>query len=632
MNYLFIFFIVIIPFIVYPEPLLGPIKNEYIIKNHFIYLLFIIIVIKNFALVFKNKFLNLKNTDKLVFLYLFFCCLSWFFNRIYFFPEQLMLTIIYCLIFLSLSHAKPESFKDYPITFYWKIALFLTCAYGAYQAVSHMEVSSTLGNRNFFACFIAAGLPFLTQSLIQNFRRKSKYIIFDIFLTAISIFNLYCTKSRAAYIIVLFQIAFLLFILIKRKILLFSFILLIVIGIFIIPKSNAFLKRQIQGDVRPFIWQATCQMIAEHPFMGIGTGNFYLRYPAYRIHEYFLLSKSTDTTKHAHNELLEIWAEAGSLAFFSLIGIFIVLVINIINNFKKSKLSPFSYAVSVSCLSIALHNCVDVNMRYTSMSVIFWMNLGILASFFDTKTVKVGLSRSILKLKIPGLILLVCFFIYLAWIFVIRSYGTEMNFQKGIDSKDKKDYQKAAYYYEKALNYDNSNLSLLYHYAYILDLKRLTDKTIKIYKKIIKIGPYYAATRKNLATCYLKQGDFQNAIKEYNIQLLLNPYDPDIYLNSAYCYRQLGLNDKALLSHQKALETYQLIAERLLEDGYYQKAVSYLSTAIQVDSSNKDIVRLLVKAYVKSGEKRNAVELVNIFLHHYPQDKKYIEHLNSLIK
>ena len=631
MTYFFIFFIVIIPFIVYPEPLLGPIKNEYIIKNHLLIFLFIAILIKSLGFVFKNKFLNIKNTDKLVFLYLFFCCLSWIFNGVYFFPEQLLLTIIYCLIFLFLSHIKPESIKNYPLTLYWKIGLSLTCVYGVYQFLSRMEVSSTLGNRNFFACFIVAGMPFLINSLFNKFKQKSKFIIFDVLLIAVSLFNLYLTKSRAAWIILLFQIVFLLFIFIKRKIVFFSVLLLIIFAIFISPKSNSFIKHQIKGDVRPFIWQSTCQMIAEQPFMGIGTGNFFLHYPSYRVHEYFLLSKSTDTTKHAHNEFLEIWAEAGSLAFFSLIGIFIVLGINILNYLKRSKLSPFMYAVIASCVSIALHNCVDVNMRYVSMSVIFWMNLGILASFFDTKTVEIGLYKSISKLKIPVFVFIVGLGIYFAWNFVLRSYIVESNFQKGIDSKDKKDYQKADYYYRKALRFNNFNLSLLYHYGYLLDLKGLTEKSVQIYNEIIKIAPYYAATRKNLATCYLKQGDFKNALQQYNVQLLLNPYDPDVYLNSAYCYRQLGMGDKSVLSHQKALETYQLIAQRLLDDGYYEKAVSYLLTAIQIDSANKDIVMLLVTAYVKCGKKQNAVDLANIFLQHYPQEKKYIERLNFII-
>ena len=632
MTYLLISFIIIIPFWVYPENLLGPIKNEYILKNYLLIFLFLGMLICSLKGVLKTRCVKIKNTDKLVFLYLFFCCFSWIANKMYFFPEQLLLTIIYCCLFLFLSHSRHDFFKASSITVYWRIGLFLTCIYGVYQFLTHMQVSSTLGNRNFFACFIVSGMPFLTLSLIKDFRKKSGLVIVDILLILMSVFNLYFTKSRAAWIILSIQVVFLIYIFVKRKILFLSVLFLVIITIIFVPKTNNLLKRQIQGDVRPFIWQATCQMIAEYPFLGLGTGNFYLYYPKYRIHEYFLLSKSTDTTKHAHNEFLEVWAETGSLGFFSFMGLFIVLGINIVNYKKKEKLSPFILAVIVSCLSIGLHNCVDVNMRYTTMSVLFWMNLGILASFFDSKTLNIDLPVRISKIKIPVWAIVACAGIYLVWRFVVTSFMAEVNFQKGVDSKDKKDYEKAQYYYEKSLSYNRTNPSLLYHYGYLLDLKGLTGKSIEIYKEILKLAPYYAVTRKNLATCYLKQGRFQEAVKEYNIQLLLNPYDPDVYLNSAYCYGQLGLHDKAVLSHQKALETYQLIAERLISDGHYEKAISYLSTAVQVDSSNRNLVMLLVKSYVKNGRKENARELADIFLRQYPQDEKYVERLKELLQ
>lgn len=630
MTYLFVVLIIIIPFIVYPEPLLGPIKNEYILKNYLLIFLFLSILIKSIGSLFKQKYMKIKNTDKLVFLFLCFCSLSWIVNKIYFFPEQLLFTIIFVSLFLFISHAAPETYKRNSIIIYWKISLLLICCYGLYQFISHFPVTSTLGNRNFFACFIVSGFPFIIMSLAKNFKRKPILAVTDLLLIALMLFNLYYTKSRAAWIILLFQFVFFITFFIRRKILFLSVLVLIVCSIFLFPKSRGFLKKQIDGDVRPFIWQSTLQMISEHPILGVGAGNFYIAYPFYRIHEYFLLSKSTDTTKHAHNEFLEIWAETGSLGFFSLMGMFAILIINIVNYKKQNKIPPFICAVIISALSIALHNLVDVNMRYIAMSVIFWMNLGILASFFDKKSVQVRLFGWINHLKIPVIVFIGILGIYLVWNFVVLSYGAETNFQKAINAKDKKDYGKAVYYYDKSLKYNKNNLSLLYHYAYVLDLKDLRAECIEIYKKIIKIAPYYAAVRKNLATCYLKKGDFVNAVKEYDVQLLLNPYDPDVYLNIAYCYRKLNMNDEAVLSHNKAIKTYLTVSKRLINDGSYPKAVSYLSTAIQIDSANKDIVFLLITAYVKSRQKQQAVELANVFLSRYPQDKKYVEHLYNI--
>jgi hypothetical protein len=54
-------------------------------------------------------------------------------------------------------------------------------------------------------------------------------------------------------------------------------------------------------------WQATLQMIADHPWLGCGPGNFQQYYTLYKLPE------ASETIADPHNFLLEVWATVGTL-------------------------------------------------------------------------------------------------------------------------------------------------------------------------------------------------------------------------------------------------------------------------------------------------------------------------------
>ena len=66
-------------------------------------------------------------------------------------------------------------------------------------------------------------------------------------------------------------------------------------------------------------WQSTLQMIADHPLVGCGPGNFQESYTQYKLPE------ASEEIADPHNFLLEIWATAGTpaaLAFLAVLGCF----------------------------------------------------------------------------------------------------------------------------------------------------------------------------------------------------------------------------------------------------------------------------------------------------------------------
>jgi hypothetical protein len=66
-------------------------------------------------------------------------------------------------------------------------------------------------------------------------------------------------------------------------------------------------------------WQSSLKMIAAHPWLGCGPGNFQAAYPQYK------LPQASEEIADPHNFLLEIWATAGApalLAFLAVLGCF----------------------------------------------------------------------------------------------------------------------------------------------------------------------------------------------------------------------------------------------------------------------------------------------------------------------
>jgi hypothetical protein len=67
-------------------------------------------------------------------------------------------------------------------------------------------------------------------------------------------------------------------------------------------------------------WQATLQMIADHPWLGCGPGNFQQYYTLYKLPE------ASETIADPHNFLLEVWATVGTLGVLAFAA-FLVLSI-----------------------------------------------------------------------------------------------------------------------------------------------------------------------------------------------------------------------------------------------------------------------------------------------------------------
>jgi O-antigen ligase len=120
-------------------------------------------------------------------------------------------------------------------------------------------------------------------------------------------------------------------------------------------------------------WQAAVGMFTDHPWLGVGIGNYPVAYPQYAV------GRWRDPLGHAHNYYLNIAAEAGILglgAYLLLFGACFVVAWRTIQHAQG-----YWRAVALGALGIlvhlSVHNLFD-NLFVHSMNVQLGLVLGLL--------------------------------------------------------------------------------------------------------------------------------------------------------------------------------------------------------------------------------------------------------------
>jgi O-antigen ligase len=191
--------------------------------------------------------------------------------------------------------------------------------------MENREPLATFALTNSLAAFLAPWLVLLLAIGGSN-RRIGKQVHFLLCSMPI-LLCLAFTKSRSGYIAVVF--GWLLYWLASRR---KNFrigwkiptaaaaVLVLAIGLAVSGHDFGLLGKATRSfGYRIQYWQSSLQMIAHHPWLGCGPGNFQNAYPQFKLPE------ASEEIADPHNFLLEIWSNAGTpamLAFVVMLGCF----------------------------------------------------------------------------------------------------------------------------------------------------------------------------------------------------------------------------------------------------------------------------------------------------------------------
>ncbi len=166
--------------------------------------------------------------------------------------------------------------------------------------------------------------------------------------------------------------------------------------------------------VRWQYWQGAAEMIADHPFLGVGPGNFTYRYTHYKA------PGALESVADPHNAVLSLLAQYGPLGlvgFFAAIGIPLWVIMMKKHVFELHILATLQIAVVVcAILAFIAHSLIDFAIFEPGVGSIMWIMVAI-AALLGSPCVEIPLIRSKAK-WIRRVIVIVCIGLFAAYLYI----------------------------------------------------------------------------------------------------------------------------------------------------------------------------------------------------------------------
>lgn len=137
---------------------------------------------------------------------------------------------------------------------------------------------------------------------------------------------------------------------------------------------------------------------------------------------------------------------------------------------------------------------------------------------------------------------------------IVTPNNSLINKELGNAWEDQGNFDKAIYYYGKAIQINPNNAEAHNNSGRILASKKDYKNAIYHYKEALRINPNFAIAHNNLATALLTQGNEKDAIYHYYQALRSNPNYAGAYYNLAKIYANNGKTKKAIILYKKALD------------------------------------------------------------------------------
>lgn len=292
------------------------------------------------------------------------------------------------------------------------------------------RIDSTLVNPNYYSAFLNYVIPTLILLSVVYFKNKvAQLLMFAIY--GIYVVNVILTYTRAAWVTM--ACAFILMVIlipkhflknvIKPQILI-SFVILITVVFFLpdfqsrtssalyaieklMPSGLSFHLadnnpndvdgdeiEEIEEDVieedtttetavisRTTLWKTGWYMMKDNPVLGVGMGNYAIRYKDY-VEKYPELYIGHDSYS-VHNSYLKIGAETGFIGLLAFLSIYVAYFVTIIRLYFKQNLlgKVLSVGLFVGSVCYMVQNLSNNLIFIPQLNVTFWLTAGIMLAF-----------------------------------------------------------------------------------------------------------------------------------------------------------------------------------------------------------------------------------------------------------
>ena len=179
-----------------------------------------------------------------------------------------------------------------------------------------------------------------------------------------------------------------------------------------------------------------------------------------------------------------------------------------------------------------------------------------------------------------------------------------------------KEYKEALFYWEKIIkiNSDNVDIRVLTSIGNCHRKLKTFNEGIPYFKTALQKekGNFYALF--GLADCYRGLNLLENSLEYWNLILEQDPKNKMILTRTGDAYRNLNDYERAKEFYEKALniefDTYAVMGLAMVSkaQGKFDEAITSMKRLIQQDNRNYRLYIELADCYMKTGDRRKAVE------------------------
>ncbi len=488
--------------------------------------------------------------------------------------------------------------------FYGLMQFFGLDPFGWSRAFS-TRIFSTFGNPNFYAAFLVLTGPLILSYFFTANNKTAK--IMSGLLFAANTASLFITTSKGGWLGIAGSISFFTILMVKYvvhsrrlKMYLITFTLAaILISAFGVYQYS--LQRKDSLRFRLLTWRSTIQMIKLNPVTGNGLGTFRLIYPAYRDREIFRIEGKHQTeTQHPENEYLEIVNDQGLIG----IGLYLWLLFTIfsrglkrikgylaqtavIKNKDKTiyQIKPEVYYLigyMAGLAGLLAHNLFCVNLRFVSSGFYLWLFLGLIGGAY---------------LPVPD-----------------KNQSPPSQDKKGLSAPFLLPLKVliAGITIFSIIIYSRFLLADVHHNIGIAYSKmRSWEEAIKEFQTSIDLNPFFVMSRYFLGNVYndrWQEGDDQRALQCYDEVMSRAPHYVMVNYQRGIVYMKMKNYQESLREFNEALQldpvyplTYYRIGMVYLQLNQLDNALESFEQAAQINPQASDIYVNIGNIYLMKG-------------------------------